>query len=91
MAGRGALNPLPAKAPKAGAGAGSPPETNAGRAAVFAEETDIRNLRREFETYKTKHPPVKQAEIDELKLLLGSIRTNAFVDTDDGHRSAAAQ
>jgi hypothetical protein len=68
--------------PNPGAAA-SPQETNAGRAAAFAEETDIRNLRREFEAYKLKHPAGKQAEIDELKLLLGSIRTSASADTDD--------
>jgi hypothetical protein len=77
--GKRALQPVP----KPGAAAGSLPETTTGRAAAYSENLRYTELRQEFDTYRIKHPAVKQAEIDELKLLLGSIRTIVFADTDD--------
>jgi hypothetical protein len=61
--------------PKNGAGGGSPPETNAEGAAAFTKDTALRNLRKEYDAYRAKKPPAKQAEIDELKILVESIRT----------------
>ena len=57
---------------------------NAERAAAFTEDTALRNLRKEYDTYRARNPPAKQAEIDELKILVESIRTSIFADSDDG-------